>query len=978
VRTRIRQAAVLFICLTIVPAAAYAQASIAGVVRDASGAVLPGVTVEASSPALIEKVRTVVTDGTGQYRIENLRPGAYAVTLTLSGFATVTRAGIALTGSFVATVNADLRVGEVEETIQVTGETPVVDVQSTTHQTVLDDKDIDLLPASRATTVLAQLIPAVVSDRDDVGGTDSLGRAAPRAYGVNDTRMFVGGIGVQSGFGGGATGTFNAGSFAEVTVDTAGISAESKEGGVRINLIPRYGGNAFSGRFYGAFANESMQGTNVTPALTARGLPGGPSLRTIWDVNPSFGGPMIQNKLWFYVSTRSAEIIRWVPAYFNKNEGDISAWTYEPDFSRQATADDRMQNGVGRATWQATRGNKIDFSFDYTLRCECPQQPASATQAPETSMNRVKANPKRIIYGAWTNPRTNRLLFEAGAMQHWSGTTRPGVRNPNMIPVREQSTGMRYRGATSDTRDSNTKVTQARTAVSYVTGAHSMKAGVNFTHITADEWVYAIDAPLNYTFNNGVPTRITMTALPYPVAVDVDADNGIFVQDRWTQKRLTLSGGLRYDYFRTSLPETTIGPAPLAPTRNITVPASVGVKWHDISPRGGVSYDVFGDGKTSIKASLNKYLTALVTRGIFGDLMAPSQRLVTSATRSWNDANRNYVPDCNLLDPALNGECGALSDRNFGGLVPAVNYDPAILSGLGVRGGEQLGEPGTYWQFTAGVQRELLPRVAADVTFVRTSFGNFTVQDDRNLRPADFSAFSITAPIEPRLPGGGGYVVSGLVDVNPAKFGQPADNIITFADDYGKQTQVWTGVDVSLSARARHGLLIRGGTSSGRQTTDNCEILAALPEMGDPVFCQNHEKLQTTVKFSTTYTVPRIDVQLSGTYQDLAGRPILANYTALNAQVAPSLGRNLAGTSTNTTVPLVAPGQMFGDRVHQVDVRVGKILRYGGTQATVSVDVYNVLNANPVRAYSATYATWLQPQSILPPRFAKVVLQLDF
>jgi hypothetical protein len=538
---------------------------------------------------------------------------------------------------------------------------------------------------------------------------------------------------------------------------------------------------------------------------------------------------------------------------------------------------------------------------------------------------------------------------------------------------------MRYRASHHQARNADTSVTQARATFSYVTGAHALKTGFNYTSIWADELTFAIDSPLEYRFNNGVPNRITMKALPFPVKNDVDADNGIFIQDRWTVRRLTLTGGLRYDYFKTSIPETTVGPSPLAPNRNFTFPESDGVQWHDISPRSGVAWDVFGDGKTAVRASVNKYLSALVTRGIFGNLMAPSQRMVVTTNRSWNDANRNFVPDCNLLNPVANGECGAMSDSNFGGVQPAVNYDPDILNGWDVRGGQEIGEPGTYWQFNAGIQREIVPRVSVDFTFVRTSYSNFTVQDDRNVGPEDFDEFSITVPSDPRLPDGGGYVVGGLRDLNPAKFGEPADNLITFAKNYGDQSDVWSGFDLTINARPMPGLMIQGGSNTGRRTTDKCEILAALPEM-DPVgmpFCRNKEDLQTNVKFVTTYTVPRVDVQVSGTYQDLAGRVITADFVANNALVSRTLGRNLSGGS-NVTVPIVEPGTIFGDRVHQLDMRIGKVLRYGDSRATVSLDLYNLFNVNPVRRYSAAYATWQRPQGILPPRFAKFVVQLDF
>jgi hypothetical protein len=172
----------LLIGLVLVPAAARAQGSIAGVVKDASGAVLPGVTVEAASPALIEKTRSVVTDGTGQYKIVDLRPGPYTVTFTLSGFSTFKRDGIELTGSFTATVNADLRVGQLAETITVTGESPIVDVQNATQQRVLTKDVLDTIPSGRSPTSFAILVPGMTGT-NDIGGSNNLNLTSLSVHG---------------------------------------------------------------------------------------------------------------------------------------------------------------------------------------------------------------------------------------------------------------------------------------------------------------------------------------------------------------------------------------------------------------------------------------------------------------------------------------------------------------------------------------------------------------------------------------------------------------------------------------------------------------------------------------------------------------------------------------------------------------------------------------------------------------------------
>jgi len=973
-----------------IPAAAYAQASISGVVRDTSGAVLPGVTVEAASPSLIERVRSGVTDGTGRYRIEELRPGAYIVTFTLAGFATIRREGIELTGTFVATVNAELRVGTLEETITVTGETPIVDVQSTTHQHVLDREMIDALPSGRVPTHMAALLPGVTTATPDVGGItgDGSARGAVTVHGVSDPRMLISGMSNHALAGStGATGAYNMAAYAEIAVDTGGISAESKEGGLRMNLIPRDGGNTFRGYFYSAFANDSMQWDNFTQDLKDRGLGTPDSLKQIRDVNPAFGGPIKRDTVWFHAAARHNRAFSYVPMFFNKNVGDPNAWTYEADTSRPAGNENTIRNFNARITWQVTRRNKLAATFDPSRICDCPRS-LTATRSPEANLGSYQVNsPARQTLAEWTAPLTNRLLLEAVILK----TNRlfgrparniyfPATTTVKLNPVTEQSSGLSYRGtgATQNTRDD---VLFWRAAASYITGAHALKAGFNWGSGKQDRQLYSIDAPMEFRFNNGVPNQLTLRALPVRVVFNLDADHGIFVQDRWTVRRLTLTLGLRYDYFHVSFPETPVGPAEFAPNRNFVLPATDGARRHELSPRSGLAYDVFGDGKTALKVSLNKYQVSQLGQGaLFTDGMAPAALLVTSTTRSWNDATfaagdarrGNFAPDCDLLNPAANGECGAMDNPRFGSTQPGVTYDPATLRGWG---------KGMYnWQFSAGVQREILPRVSIDVSYFRTSFGNFLATDNRALAPSDFDQFSITAPVDPRLPGGGGYVVSGLYNVTLDKFSVPPDNYLTYADNYGKQTSRWNGVDVNVTARPRPGVLLEGGTSTGRAATDNCEILAKLPEispLGGP-FCHVTEAFSTQVKFLGTYTVPRIDVQASATFKSIPGPQILANYNAPNAVVRPSLGRNLAGGASNATVNLVAPGTMYGERLNQVDLRFGKILRFGRVRATASLDLYNAFNSSAVVTQSAAFATWQRPQSILNARFAKIAMQLDF
>src|SRR5579862_1110947 len=303
----------LLACLSFAPAVVFAQqASIAGSVKDASGAVMPGVTVEVASPALIEKVRTVVTDGTGQYRVVDLRPGTYSVTFTLSGFTTVKREGIELTGSFTATVNTELRVGAIAETITVTGQTPVVDVQGVTQQRVLGAQVLAALPTGRSAAALGVLIPGIQSEVSangngnpmDVGGVGSLSNTYMSIHGSNylDQRLSVDGVQVRNILGPGNANNFapDLSSTQEVAIDVAAGSVEQFTGGVRVNFVPREGGNTFKGSFFATGENSSFQANNITQDLKNRGLSDPNGLYRQYDVDPSVGGPIAVNKLWFY------------------------------------------------------------------------------------------------------------------------------------------------------------------------------------------------------------------------------------------------------------------------------------------------------------------------------------------------------------------------------------------------------------------------------------------------------------------------------------------------------------------------------------------------------------------------------------------------------------------------------------------------------------------------------------------------------
>jgi len=981
----------LAILLAVLPSVASAQATIAGTVRDTSGAVLPGVTVEAASPALIEKVRSVTTDGSGQFQIIDLRPGAYSVTFTLPGFNTVKREGVELTGTATATVNVDMRVGALEETVTVTGEAPTVDTQTATRQTVITSALADAIPSGRQIQNLAVLIPSVTATggtggrNQDVGGVLGNVVATLSVHGSrgNDQRMMFNGLtlGTLGNAGSSSWGVPNMMAFQEVAIDFAAVSAELATGGVRMNVIPKDGGNTFRGTAFGTFANSSMVGNNLSDRVQALGLSAPDSVVKVWDVNPGVGGPIVRDRVWFYSTIREQGSNAQVAgAFANLNANKPDVWTYAPDTSRPSVTESVWRDAQGRLTLQATPRNKIGMIYDYQTYCGCPFG-ITAQRSIETATRRRAPSQVQPTFD-WSSPVTSRLLLDAvlSYRNERFQNLPPSDLNPNMIMVTEQSNGMVYRAFDNYTNNVY-ETLNYRVGMNYVTGSHAFKVGFNNGWGKATSETFLATAPVSYRFNNGVPNQLTIRALPMTTYIDLDRDLGLFVQDRWTTGRITVSAGLRLDSLKLSTPEQSLGPTALAPNRNVTFPRTDSLDWKDLTPKLGLSWDVFGDGTTAIKVTANKYLAA---QTVAAPVANPAASVVSSTTRAWNDANRNFVPECNLTLPDANGECGTMANRNFGNPVPATRTDEGLREGWGVRG--------YNWEYSAGVQRQISSGVALDVSFFRRTFGNLIITDNLAVSAADFDEFSIAAPVDSRLPGGGGYTVGGLYNLKPTAFGRPADNILTLGSNYGRMTEHWNGVDITGRARLGADTTIQGGVATGRTSIDNCEVTAQVPEalVNATIFtvanaatqpqdyCKHQQNFRTSIKGMATYTVPRADVLLSLAWQNFNGPVQAANYTVTSAMAQPSLGRPFSGNVANVMVNILRPGEQEVERLSQFDLRVGKILRFGRTRTSVNLDVYNLFNSDTILAQNNNYGAWRTPTQILIARFAKISATFDF
>jgi len=1063
--------------LLLLPSLVFAQATIAGVVRDASAAVLPGVAVEASSAALIEKTRTAVTDGTGQYRMTDLPPGTYLVTFTLQGFTTVKREGVAVSGSGVIAVNADLRVGELTETITVTGASPIVDTQSVRREVVLNNETLSTLPATRGYGSALATVPSL-----NIGGVAGAGATtAPTtpqmmfftAHGgaAGEGRVMTNGLTVAAPFGGGGVSdvTYDTANAAEMQVLISGGLGEAETGGPSINIVPKSGGNSFQGNAFYSTSGDWATANNLNDQLRSFGITQPPTLRTNWDASFSMGGPIKRDRLWFFANIRgwaNASVVNGINA--NRFAGDPSHWDYSADTSIESRQTEGRKIYALRVTAQVTPKNRLTVSHDYQRRCGgsslredgegCRKAGGdwiasgrtfgADTVSPETfpGYHDFPYNTTQVTYSAPLNSRT---LIEAGYSRFTYGYARFGMAAPDglmdIIPVTEQSgiygrTNFSYRGVFDPLdfgfNDNDALNSSWRGSLAYVTGAHNIKVGYTGTFIEVHNGRVPNNTQLRYTFNSNAPVsaacpaggspRLCPVSVSYFLSPRWDQHDrtqtlGFYAQDQWTIGKLTLQGGVRYDRAWSWAPAEGNGttgtsrfnPAPISFERTVSVRG-----YNDITPRFGVAYDLFGNGKTALKVNGGKYLEA-ATGDVIYSSNNPAARIVTrvgsggpaNPARGWTDGNRNFVVDCDLRSPSAQDnlatggdQCAALggNNLNFGIANPgSTTINPDILGGWGVRPHD--------WQFGASIQHELIPRVSVEAAYNRRWWGNFFVTDNTLTTAADYEVYSLPIPQNPNLPDGG--QTAQFVAITQAANSRGAQNYMTSEKDYGDaRTAYWHGVDFTGTARLAFGLTVQAGTSTGRAVRDNCDVTAALPELLGTArvdSCDVTEKWSTSFRGLASYTVPKIDVLVSASMRSLevaggggvatSGLSLAANYVVPNTCTATSaagcysiqqaLGRlpaNALATGT-TTVNLLNPGQLYAlERTSLVDMRFAKILRFADRRLDVGVDLYNLFNSNVTTAYQQTYeqvtngAIWLRPTAIAAPRLARFHVTLTF
>jgi hypothetical protein len=951
------------VCLLSLLAATTAHAqvqtgSISGVATDTSNAVMPGVTVSLSGDKLIGGVQVQTTDASGAYRFDRLPPGAYHVKFELQGFRTIERADIAVSASFVATVNAKLEVGSVTETITVTGESPTVDTHSNLQQTVMNQEILEGVPSGRDPWSIAKIIPGVQVSTYDVGGTQSIQQSSLSSHGssTNDVSYNIDGATVNwPGGGGGATMLYyDQGMFEEVNYLTSAIPAEVMVGGVSINMVTKDAGNKWRGDARYNFSTGCLtsadpqpgclESDNVQKGIADGSLPktflGNPT-KTTYDFNFAGGGAIIKDKLWVNGSVRRWTVDKLVAA---KN----------PDLT-QAIDDNVLKNYSGKAVYSASSNQKFQVSYNWNNKIRGHRRDGPFVAPDIASL--VQTNPAFSSQAKYTGIR-KKTVFES-SFSVMSGQTnylyQPGT-PANAVRMEDAAANTANFAAQRNEAQPNSRY-QFDNIVSQnlsgLGGDHLLKAGVQFGRLSYES-DFDVQNNIYLLYNNGAPTGVREYNTP-AVSKNVDKMLGFFAQDAWSVGRhLTLNIGVRFDHNDGILPDQS------NPQRQFTGPQTLAestpIKQNLFVWRSGMSYDPVGDGQTAIKASYSRYgLQVGIDR-------VTNVNPFTAAfqTCPWTDPNKDGIAQASEYGTGCSG---------FPGL--SVKY---------------AGANGPRWPFsdevTAGVEHQVMKDMRVGAMFYYR-----TNRDQLGLRntavpTSAYTAFTVNVPNGP-----GGTVASPkpmtatVYNLLPAYNGLQ-NNVI---DNQPYLDTVYKGIEFTANKRFSNRWQMVAGLTIGKNTgglnSNVGQSLGAGNDLNDPNFLTYADGIvgndsDLAFRLSGSYRLP-YDISLAGTLVSNRGYPYVSTYTVSRATAAAS---GVALTRASQTVFLSARGDERLKAVNLVDMRISRAFRFAGNRRIEpQMDIFNLTNSNVADAINGGVGgAYLVPSSIVAPRIIRIGFAINF
>jgi len=848
-----------FTCLLVAlsPSPAHAQSAISGVVRDASGAVVPQASVVASSDVLIERERTVTTNNEGRYTIVDLRPGTYVVTASATGFDTVKQT-IEVPANVTVPVDATLKVGAVGEVVSVEARVATVDVENAGHPTTLTRQEMDDLPTGRYMQSIASYVPGAHLNLPDIGGSQQIEQNYISVHGngsVHDTYM-LDGMRVNTTYADGQIQQYidNA-AIQESTYAASNVTAEASGGGMFTNLIPKDGGNRFHFSLFagGSGGSGFWQANNVDANLNARGLGGQDKTVKIEDFDGSFGGPMIKDKLWFMLTGRQQVTFTQAGASVYPN-------------GAPGIQDGHLYNGTFRLTYQLNQKNKVSAFYLRNWKYKAHEildggQTYLPVDPSVSSTQRNKWPMYYILQTRWTSTLTPKLLVQAGvSISHldYNDLYQDGVlqapgTNAFFAGTSQIDAGTlrRYVAGTGNTYFQTTRNEYSGT-VTYVTGSHQIKAGAEFSNGRNDPLSLILNGDGVSVFNNGVPISFLAYNTPFSNHTHLDGDLGLFVTDTWHYKRVAVTAGIRFEYLAANIDPEDAPAGRFAPARTIPRIDCSTIKgmgcWKDWTPRLGIVYDVFGNHKTAIKAGFGKYNSQYSSSftGTFNPLATLTE------TVAWNtNTNPALGP---VLDPSIPGQncvpvkiAGVIAPNPncypVGGFAPQGTLAANVLPGhLGPSPNPVFGsvaastgvnlDPNWHrdynYQYNAGLQQELRKGITLNVAWYRRSvYQQFFLVNQNDVPSSSWTPFNIVNPLD-------GTPIT-VFNLSPNVTALPAASLHLTNAPQSLTRNVYTGYETSVVARLAHGVFATAGWTMDRQLDRSCaEAVSTSKPLADP------------------------------------------------------------------------------------------------------------------------------------------------
>jgi hypothetical protein len=913
--------------------------TIQGRVTDSSGAVLPGVSVTAASPSMIG-TQTQVSNENGGYRFPAVPPGVYTLTFELPGFNTVKRDGIQISLGFTANVNAELAVATLQETVTVTGNSPVIDTTATRVQQNFKLEQLNSIPNGRDMWALLAATPGVVMSRIDVGGNRAGTQTGYTAYGLNgQVRVAVEGINTTEGTGG-AGFYFDYGSFEEVFLGVAGQGAEAATPGVQSQFLGKSGSNRFSGEVYTDWYNNSLQASNLTDEhITVHQLRRGSNeVQRYYDINANFGGPIKRDKIWFHTSWRK-----------QFNAVDQPLFNFDSDFDTWNT------NPSVKGTYQINQQHKLIGYYQWNMKIQPNRLSVGGYTYDSAGPTSRQESPSWVWKGEWNGTLSDKLFVE----------TRFG--DFGYYDVRKANTDEQYfwrdsgrlvltggHAQSQNDRDRKQLTGAATYFIDSQRGSHTLKFGGEV--YLESQWggrQQNVGGNIEHIYNNGVSSSVVFGV---PTALSVSglraSDNGdllvvnkldqqdLFINDTWSLGRLTLNIGARWDRYRGWMPEQrqlafSNGPVNIPEQ---VFPERSFFTWNSIGPRIGVIYDLGADGKTVIKASYGRFWHN-PGPGVSADAN-PNQNN-KNLTYNWNDRNgdRRYQA----------GEEGALTSTTLSG---SIQFDPEIT------------QPYSH-DATLYVERQVSESIGARAGFV------YKTEDDL---------------ITQYVPGRGlsAYTVPfSFLDIGP-------DGRSGTADD---RTLTLLGVPAAQAANFPLTQVVMNTPRFSRYKTMEASMVKRMSDRwsaqigGSYTWAHDFPgAYPNTPNHTFDQDTTRWDLKLSGTYEApwrIRVSPLLRHQAGANFARQISTGTaaaTAAGAIFSGTIDAEPLDARRHDNITVFDIRADRGFDLGsGVRARVLFDVFNLTNSNAAETRTITTgASFLRPTAILAPRTARLGVRVSF